>query len=208
MRDVPTASINGPAQGSSCRGMDIGDRKIDQPRRLIIHANLAFSRPKVWVFCQASTKIGICTHVLVRYFYVSCTIQLFVPPILSTCLLHTNSGRRKREAHINWSMVTCEGSTRYSTYLLADNWSFCAGGLSAVNAIGTHFFVGPDKLGTDLMAFGGIKDSIAVATNSHSMMFVTIVSCVRWCVCVCVCSHIFWRQSTPFGVCLTPSAGV
>ena len=28
------------------------------------------------------------------------------------------------------------------------------------------------------------KDSIAVATNSRSMIFVTIVSCVRWCVCV------------------------
>ena len=27
----------------------------------------------------------------------------------STCPLHTNSGK---EAHINWSMVTCQGSTR------------------------------------------------------------------------------------------------
>ena len=27
-------------------------------------------------------------------------------------------------------------------------------------------------------------NSIAVATNSRSMIFVTIVSCVRWCVCV------------------------
>ena len=26
--------------------------------------------------------------------------------------------------------------------------------------------------------------TIAVATNSRSMIFVTIVSCVRWCVCV------------------------
>ena len=40
------------------------------------------------------------------------------------------------------------------------------------------------------MAVGGIKDSIAVATNSPSMIFVTIVSCVRWCVCVCLISHI------------------
>ena len=25
--------------------------------------------------------------------------------------------------------------------------------------------------------------------------------------CVCFCSHLFWRQSTPFGVCLTYQAG-
>ena len=30
------------------------------------------------------------------------------------------------------------------------------------------------------------KESIAVATNPRSMIFVTIVSCVRWCVCTCV----------------------
>ena len=33
-------------------------------------------------------------------------------PVLSTCPLHTNSGLWEREAHINWSMVTCQGSTR------------------------------------------------------------------------------------------------
>ena len=32
--------------------------------------------------------------------------------ILSTCPLHSNSGCGKREAYINWSMVTCQGSTR------------------------------------------------------------------------------------------------
>ena len=42
----------------------------------------------------------------------------------------------EREAHINWSMVTCQGSTRYWNYL-EDYWP-CAGGLSAVNAIGTQ----------------------------------------------------------------------
>ena len=34
------------------------------------------------------------------------------PPILSICSFHTNSGSGKREAHINWSMVTCQGRTR------------------------------------------------------------------------------------------------
>ena len=38
--------------------------------------------------------------------------------------------------HINWSMVTCKGSTRYWNYL-EDYWP-CAGGLSAVNAFGTQ----------------------------------------------------------------------
>ena len=39
------------------------------------------------------------------------------------------------EANINWSMVICQGSTR-SNYLEV-YWP-CAGGLSAVNAIGTQ----------------------------------------------------------------------
>ena len=34
------------------------------------------------------------------------------------------------------------------------------------------------------------KNSIAVATNSRSMIFVTIVTCVRWCVCVCLIPYI------------------
>ena len=56
------------------------------------------------------------------------------PPIVSTCPLCTNSGCGKREAHVNWSMVTCQGSTHYWNYL-EDYWP-CAGGLLAVNAIG------------------------------------------------------------------------
>ena len=66
-----------------------------------------------------------------------------MPPILASCpllliLLHTNinSGCGKREVHINWSMVMQKGSTRYAKYL-EDGWP-CAGGLSAVNAIGPH----------------------------------------------------------------------
>ena len=56
--------------------------------------------------------------------------------VRSTCPLLTNSGCGKREAHINWSMVTCQGSTRYWNYL-EDYWP-CAGRLSAVNVIGTQ----------------------------------------------------------------------
>ena len=56
----------------------------------------------------------------------------------STCPLHTNSGCWKRdEAYINWPMVTCEGSSNRCWNCLEDYWS-CAGGLSAVNAIGTQ----------------------------------------------------------------------
>ena len=56
-------------------------------------------------------------------------------PILSACPLHNNnSGCGKREVHI--ITVTCKGSTRYWNYL-KDYWP-CAGGLSAVSAIGTQ----------------------------------------------------------------------
>ena len=55
-------------------------------------------------------------------------------------------------AHINWSMVTCQGSTRYSNYLEV-YWP-CASGLSAVNAFGTQL---RDSINSGLtpMAYGG-----------------------------------------------------
>ena len=58
------------------------------------------------------------------------------PPILSTSPLHTISRCGEIEAHINWSMHgDAKGSsTRYWNYLEV-YWS-CAGGLSAVNAMG------------------------------------------------------------------------
>ena len=51
--------------------------------------------------------------------------------------IHQQQWVWKREAHINWSMVTCQGSSLVRNYLEV-YWT-CAGGLSAiVNAIGTH----------------------------------------------------------------------
>ena len=50
--------------------------------------------------------------------------------------LHTNSGCGKREAHINWSMVTCKMAAIVRNYL-EDYWP-CVGGLSAANAICTQ----------------------------------------------------------------------
>ena len=48
----------------------------------------------------------------------------------------TNTGYGKRKAHKNWPMVIPQkGSTRHWDYL-EDYWP-CAGGVSAVNAIGT-----------------------------------------------------------------------
>ena len=58
----------------------------------------------------------------------------------------------KREAHINWSMVTRRGSTRYWNYL-EDFWP-CAGGLSAINAIATQMH-DPINSGLNPMAYGG-----------------------------------------------------
>ena len=47
------------------------------------------------------------------------------------------------------------------------------------NPINTHTHIHtPDYT---VMCF---KDSIAVATNSRSIIFITIVSCVGWCPCV------------------------
>ena len=61
-----------------------------------------------------------------------------------------------------------------------------------MNAIGTLL---RDPINTGLTRWRmavSIKDSIAVATNSRSMILVTIVSCVRWFVVfVEQCSHFF-----------------
>ena len=65
--------------------------------------------------------------------FLSSGFTLFLFSYLCPCL---SDRRRKREAHINWYMVTCKGSTRYWNYI-EDYWS-CAGVLSAVNAIGTQ----------------------------------------------------------------------
>ena len=64
------------------------------------------------------------------------TRYTIMSPILSTCPLHTSSGCGIREARIDWSMVICIGSAHYCNYL-KDYWP-CAGGPSAVNAIGTR----------------------------------------------------------------------
>ena len=45
-------------------------------------------------------------------------------------------GVGKRGAHINWSMVTCQGAALVRNYL--EVYRPCAGGLSALKAIGTQ----------------------------------------------------------------------
>ena len=53
------------------------------------------------------------------------------------CPLRANSGCMwESEAYINWSIVTCKNATFVRNYLKV-YWP-CAGGLSAVNAIGTQ----------------------------------------------------------------------
>ena len=82
-----------------------------------------------------------------------------MPPILSICpcmptsSLHSsvipiiiNSDCGKSEAHVNWFMVTCKGSTRCYWNYLEDYWPW-AGGLSAVNAIDTRLSGNPMNLG-------------------------------------------------------------
>ena len=75
--------------------------------------------------------------------------------ILLTCPLHITSGCGKRDAHSIWSMVTCKGSiTRYWNYL--EDYSPCAGGFSAVDAIGTQLR-DPINSGSDPMAYGSMN---------------------------------------------------
>ena len=62
-----------------------------------------------------------------------------MPPIILQCSLYTNNSIVGVGKDINGSMVTCKGSTRYWNYL-EDYW-FCSGRLSAVNAIGTQLRV-------------------------------------------------------------------
>ena len=63
-----------------------------------------------------------------------CCIRYF---LYHTCPLHTTSGCGKRKAHINWSMVKPEKAAPITRSTLEDYWP-CAGGLSAVNTIGTQ----------------------------------------------------------------------
>ena len=65
--------------------------------------------------------------------YQPCCLRLTV---LQKHSIHDMLWVWEREAHINWSMVTCQGSTRYWNCLEV-YWP-CAGGLSAVNVIGTQ----------------------------------------------------------------------
>ena len=53
-----------------------------------------------------------CMAINVRVQYNDGCLAGFIH-VLSTCPLHTTSGCGKKEAHINWSMVTCQDSTRY-----------------------------------------------------------------------------------------------
>ena len=92
----------------------------------------------------AFTEPWLCSQLLVKQsssmiFALDGYLYIFLPLAYSggrLCLFQTTSMIYKRKAHISWFIVTCEGSTRYWNYL-KDHWP-CAGGLSAVNAIGTQ----------------------------------------------------------------------
>ena len=74
-----------------------------------------------WRHClrQSAHLMHNCRTLLIAVLLYSRSLPLLarkssadIAPVLSTCPLHTNSGRGKRVAHINWSMVTCQDSTR------------------------------------------------------------------------------------------------
>ena len=62
------------------------------------------------ILCCLTLAFSLFCYVSFSYFCfkLSCNRS---SPVLSTCPLHTNSGCGK-EAHIDWSMVTCQDSTR------------------------------------------------------------------------------------------------
>ena len=84
--------------------------------------------------------------------------------------VHINQSRRvwEREAHINWSMVTCLGSTRLELPCLRALLALlCRRGLSASvnNAIGTQLRDPINSVGTDPMADGGLNGYMDAATE-------------------------------------------
>ena len=81
-------------------------------------------------------KIGVPSKIYVAHTDTRTVTELFTYEVL----LYSSLYSWEREAHINWSMVTCQGSTRLE--LVEVYWP-CAGGLSAVNAIGTHYLRDP-----------------------------------------------------------------
>ena len=97
-------------------GIEIRSKILSEPSVPSASVYLEPNRPSSVLLRSACVPVTVKGH---------CTI-------LSSCPLHTNSECRKIEAHINWPMVTCKGSTRYWNYL-EDYWP-CAGGVSAVNA--------------------------------------------------------------------------
>ena len=123
------------------------DRNARDNIKIYIYKIMIYEKKGV-LRCQARYRQK---HVLVVV--LSYAHTLIPHAIHSICQFHTSSGCGEKKAHINWSMVTCQGSTRYWNYL-EDYWP-CAGGLSAVNAIGTQSR-DPIK-GTDPMAYGGLN---------------------------------------------------
>ena len=76
-------------------------------------------------------------------------------PVLSTCPLHTNLlWVWEREAHIDWSMVTCQDSSTRSEL----PWGLLALCRRTLGSERHRYAIArPDKLGTDPMAYGDFK---------------------------------------------------
>ena len=93
-------------------------------------------------------------HILIRYFQHA----HFIPIV--------GVGKRG-QAYINWSMVAWPAKAASVRNYLEVYWP-CAGGLSAVNAIGTRLRDPNDKLGTDPMAHGGFINGRRRGTREES----------------------------------------
>ena len=99
----------------------------------------------------ATCRTGNLTR-LIHTLAMCVTIHYTDIRLLLTCPLHIISGCRKREAHVNWSMVVME--TQHPLLELpCQLLALCGRTLGCErHRYGTAC---PDKLGTDTMAYGG-----------------------------------------------------
>ena len=152
MRENPQKRCRGETENgreSGCRNKKRRRKNIDtvgvKSNQQDEYRTLESSRgavKSVYILCRVSIKT-LTTKKQDTYIYIytythSLRYLHSQPPILSRCPLHTNSGYRKREAHINWSMVTCKGSIRDSSYVEDYLIASADGTSAALNAIGTQ----------------------------------------------------------------------
>ena len=84
-----------------------------------------------------SRIVGNLARLIITFAIYNDHIYIYTRPVLSNMPTLYQQWVWARKAHIKWSMVTCQGSTLLELPQVEVYWP-CAGGLTAVNAIGTQ----------------------------------------------------------------------